>query len=56
MSLFEAIWMQKFMTIKQAAQELGVNESTVLKWELKGNHPNPDMLARVHAFLAAQFC
>jgi len=44
--------MQKFMTISQAAQELGVNECTVARWESKGTSPSQDMLERVQAFLA----
>jgi len=45
--------MQNFMTIKQAAQELGVNEGTVARWELKGSQPNPELMERVQAFLTA---
>jgi len=45
--------MQNFMTIKDLAQKLGVNECTVARWESKGSHPNPDKLERVEAFLTA---
>ena len=45
--------MQRFMTIKQLAQELGVNDCTVARWESKGSQPNPDKLERVQEFLAS---
>ena len=45
--------MQKFMTIKQLAQELGVNECTVARWESKGTSPSPDMMERVQKFLSS---
>ncbi len=44
--------LESFMTIKEFAQELRVNERTVAKWELKGSHPMSDMLKRIQAFLA----
>ncbi len=45
--------MQNFITIKQAAQELGVNEGTVARWELKDTQPNPEIMERVQAFVTA---
>jgi DNA-binding transcriptional regulator YiaG len=44
--------LENFMTIKELAQELSVNESTVAKWELKDSQPQPGMLTRIQAFLA----
>ena len=48
-----AIRMHNFMTVKQDAQLLGVNESNVSKWELKGSQPSPDKMERIEAFFQA---
>ena len=45
--------LENFMTIKELAQELRVNECTVAKWERGGSRPMPHMLERIQAFLAA---
>ncbi len=43
--------MENFMSIKQLAQKLGVNESTIANWELKGSQPRSDLLKKVKAFI-----
>jgi len=48
--------MENFMSIGQLAETLGINKSTIAKWELKGRQPCPDLLFRVQAFLESHDC
>ncbi len=43
--------MENFMSIKELARKLDVNEWTVAKGELGKCKPRPDMLERVNTFL-----
>jgi len=43
--------MENFMSIRQLAKKLGVNECTVAKWELEGRQPRPDMMEPIRNFL-----
>ena len=45
--------MENFMSIGQLAEKLGVNESTIAKWELKGTKPRPDLIERIQSFLVS---
>jgi DNA-binding XRE family transcriptional regulator len=45
--------MEDFMSIKEQARKLDVNECTVGKWELGKSRPRSDMLERVNAFIKA---
>ena len=45
--------MENFMSIGQLAQKLGVNESTIAKWELKGTKPRSDLMIKIQAFLTS---
>ena len=45
--------MENFMSIEHLAEKLGVNESTISKWELKGTKPRSDLMAKIQTFIAS---
>lgn len=47
----KAARLESFMTIKELAQEIDVNECTVAKGERGDSQPQPSMTDRIQAFL-----
>ena len=50
-----ALRMENPLSIKQLAQQLGVNECTVAAWELGRSQPSSEKLERVLAFIESSF-